>query len=161
MRKWTKSVRRAGYRLLHLPPRLFYAIGLGPLIGRFVLLLTTRGRRSGLRRTTPLQYERLGDTVIVGSARGVAADWYRNVLADDRVEVTIGRRRFAGRATPTSEPSAVVDFLEYRLKRRPRLVGMMLRLYGLPARPDRAQLEAYARDLAIVTIEADPGFASG
>lgn len=158
---WKTSLRRAWYRFLHLPPRLLYTVGLGPLIGRFVLLLATRGRRSGLHRTTPLQYERSGKELIVGSARGIAADWYRNVLSNDRVEVTIGRRTFAGHATPTSEPSAVADFLELRLERRPRLVGRMLRLYGLPSRPDRAQLEAYAEGLAIVTIELDTDFSTG
>ena len=34
--------------------RLLYAIGLGPLIGRIILLLTTTGRRSGMKRVTPL-----------------------------------------------------------------------------------------------------------
>lgn len=153
------SIRRAWYRFLHLPPRLLYAIGLGPLIGRFVLLLTTRGRRSGLRRVTPLQYEEVDNTVIVGSARGPTADWYQNLVADDSVEVTIGRRHITGRASPTSDTSAVVDFLELRLARHPRLVGTMLRLSGLPAHPTRSQLEAYAGRLAIVTVElrSDPG----
>ena len=52
-----KKTPRFLLRLLHLPPRLAYAIGLGPLLGRFVLLMTTTGRKSGRRRVTPLQYE--------------------------------------------------------------------------------------------------------
>lgn len=157
-RDWRRTIERAWYRFLHLPPRLLYALGGGALIGRFVLLLTTRGRRSGASRTTPLQYERVGSAVIVGSARGIAADWYRNVDADARVEVTVGRRHFRGRATPNRDPTAVADFLELRLTRHPRLVGAILRLAGLPARPSRTKLEAYAQGLAIVTIEPDrPG----
>jgi len=45
----------------HPPPadaiRLLYRLGLGPLVGRVVLLLTTTGRKSGLPRVTPLQAE--------------------------------------------------------------------------------------------------------
>ena len=40
--------------------RVLYAIGLGPLIGRIILLLTTTGRKSGKKRVTPLQYEKIG-----------------------------------------------------------------------------------------------------
>ncbi|HUF00729.1 MAG TPA: nitroreductase/quinone reductase family protein, partial [Anaerolineales bacterium] len=50
--------------------RLLYAIGLGPLVGRIILLLTTTGRRSGAKRVTPLQYELIGNDYYVGSARG-------------------------------------------------------------------------------------------
>jgi len=37
--------------------KFLYSIGLGPLVGRIVLLLTTTGRKTGLLRVTPLQYE--------------------------------------------------------------------------------------------------------
>jgi len=38
------------WRFIHIGPRIAYALGLGPLIGRFVLLLTTYGRKSGRPR---------------------------------------------------------------------------------------------------------------
>ena len=55
--------------------RVLYAIGLGPLIGRIILLLTTTGRRSGMKRVTPLQYEMIGSDYYLGAARGVKADF--------------------------------------------------------------------------------------
>lgn len=48
---------RAFYRLAKWPPQILCALGLGPLIGRLILLLTTTGRKSGRPRVTPLQYE--------------------------------------------------------------------------------------------------------
>jgi len=42
-----------------------YRAGLGPVIGRVVLLLTTTGRRSGLPRVTPLQYEQIDGAIYV------------------------------------------------------------------------------------------------
>ncbi len=47
--------------------RVLYAIGLGRLIGRIILLLTTTGRKSGLKRVTPLQYEKIGADYYVGA----------------------------------------------------------------------------------------------
>jgi deazaflavin-dependent oxidoreductase (nitroreductase family) len=86
------NLPRFFWRLIKLGPRFAYAIGLGPLIGKFVLLLTTVGRKSGLPRVTPLVYEEQGDTIIVASARGQSADWLNNILADPKVSVRVGRR---------------------------------------------------------------------
>ena len=40
--------------------RVLYEIGLGRIIGKIILLLTTTGRKSGMKRVTPLQYEQIG-----------------------------------------------------------------------------------------------------
>ena len=142
-----------------LPPNAvmqkLYAIGLGPIVGRLVLLLTTTGRKTGLRRVTPLQYEVIGGDFYVAAARGQSADWFRNIVADPCVEVAVKSQRFHGRAEPITDPQRIADFLEYRLERHPRMVGMILRSEGLPDRPKRAQLEAYAQRLAMVIIHPE------
>ncbi len=145
-------MRRSFFRLLKLPPRLLYAVGLGPLYGRVVMLLTTRGRKTGKPRITPLQYEQVNGVFVVASARGVVADWYRNVVADPLVEVRVRRSRFEGIAATCTDPARITDFLELRLERHPRMVGRILRFRGVAADPTRAQLEAYASRLAMVTI---------
>jgi deazaflavin-dependent oxidoreductase (nitroreductase family) len=140
-------------------PRLLYALGLGPLIGRLVLLLTTTGRKTGKPRVVPLQYEEDEGVVYLGSARGAEADWYRNIVANPRVHVQIGSRRFEGLAQPLPEPSQIIDFLELRLRKRPRLMVAMLRLEGLGPNPSRAELEGLARKTTAVAIR--PVEASG
>ena len=138
-------------------PKL-YELGLGPLIGRFVLLLTTTGRKSGLPRTTPLQYEKIDGAYYVGSVRGVQADWFRNLVANPRVEVRVKSQRWCGRAEAVTAPDRIADFLEFRLRRHPRLVGMILKRDGLSAQPTWSDLEAYAQKLAVVIIRvADTG----
>ena len=140
------------WRLFRLPPQLAYHLGLGPLIGRRVLLLTTTGRKSGLARVTPLQYEELDGQYWIGSARGQQADWYLNLLANPRVQVRVKNRTFQGQAAPITDPGEVTDFLELRLARHPRSVGLITRLAGLPTNPTRADLERYTRDRALVVI---------
>ena len=139
------------WRLLKLP-RLWYALGLGPVIGWLVLLLTTTGRKTGLPRVTPLQYEEQDGVIYVASARGRQADWFRNILANPRVEIRVKARRFYGQAEPITDPARVADFLELRLEHHPRMMGAMLRGEGLAARPDRAQLEKFAAKIAVVAI---------
>jgi len=74
------------------------------------LLLTTRGRKSGVRRRTALIYGRDGDRyVVVGSVGGAAKHpaWYLNLRADPQVEVQVGAERFpavARTATDAEKP---------------------------------------------------------
>ncbi|MDH3306438.1 MAG: nitroreductase family deazaflavin-dependent oxidoreductase [Acidimicrobiia bacterium] len=145
-------------RLLKLPPRLIYAIGLGRIYGRFVLLLTTSGRRTGQRRVTPLQYERIQGNVVVASVRGTEADWVRNLIANPTVEVQVGRQRFSGVAQVDTDAGSIADFIELRFHRHPWMVGGIMRLDGIPRHPQRSQLQAYAGRLALITITPDaPG----
>ena len=129
-----------------------YRAGLGPVIGRVVLLLTTTGRRSGLPRVTPLQYEHIDGAIYVASARGTKADWFRNILANPCVRVRIGAHEFEALAEPVADPCRIADFLELRLQRHPKMVGAILRSEGLPAEPSRLELEAYAHRLAMVIL---------
>jgi hypothetical protein len=99
-----------------------------------------------------LQYEEIDGVFHVASARGDRADWFRNIVADPRVEVRVRSRRFAGLAEPITDPGRVADFLEYRLRRHPKMVGAIMRREGLPKNPGRTDLEGYATERALVII---------
>ncbi|MBB6348783.1 nitroreductase family deazaflavin-dependent oxidoreductase [Nonomuraea muscovyensis] len=62
-----------------------------------VLLLTTKGRRSGRPYTTPLIYQRHGDAYVVVASKGGDPDhpdWYKNLEADPEVGVQVKGDRF-------------------------------------------------------------------
>ena len=148
-------VSRFFLRLSKFPPQMIYRLGLGPVYGRLVLLLTTTGRKSGLPRVTPLQYEEADGLFYVASARGQQADWFRNIVANPHVEVRVKTRHFHGLAQPITDPTTIADFLELRLQRHPRMIGTMFQAQGLPAQPNRVQLEQYAAKRALVAIRPD------
>jgi F420H(2)-dependent quinone reductase len=91
--------------------RWVYQATKGRIGGKFgkapVLLLTTRGRKSGQPRTQPLLYVSVdGDRlVVVASAGGQPSHpaWYLNLLADRNVEVQIGGQKRAMRARTADE----------------------------------------------------------
>lgn len=133
--------------------RLLYAIGLGPLIGRIILLLTTTGRKSGLKRVTPLQYEKIGEDYYVGAARGTKSDWVRNIQSCPQVEVRVGTKRVQCVADVVTDPARFADFLDIRLQRHPFMVGLILeKAHGLPRRPSREQLEELGKSEAVVIL---------
>ena len=66
------------------------------IAGMPVLLLTTKGRRTGKPRTSPLTYfEDNGAIVLVGSYGGRPHNpaWFENLIAAGEGEVTIGHER--------------------------------------------------------------------
>lgn len=142
-------------RLMHLPPRLAYALGLGPLIGRFILLLTTTGRKSGRRRVTPLQYEQIDGDYYLGAALGHRADWVRNIQANPQVEIRVKCSHFSGRAEIIQDTRQIADYLELRLRRHPKMVGAIMRSDGIPIPPQRSDLEEYATRLALVVVKSE------
>jgi deazaflavin-dependent oxidoreductase (nitroreductase family) len=133
--------------------RLLYAIGLGPLIGRVIILLTTTGRKSGLKRVTPLQYEKIGEDYYVGAARGTKSDWVRNIQSCPQVEVCVGAKRFQGVAEVVTDSARFADFVEVRLQRHPFMVGLIMeKAHGLPRHPSHEQLEELGRTEAFVIL---------
>ncbi|WP_412748880.1 nitroreductase/quinone reductase family protein [Krasilnikovia sp. M28-CT-15] len=83
----------------------FRADGGASLGDRRLLLLTTRGRRTGQPRTSPMMYVDDGARLLViASNAGAATDpqWYRNLVADPHVTVELPGRSYAARATPLS-----------------------------------------------------------
>jgi deazaflavin-dependent oxidoreductase (nitroreductase family) len=68
--------------------------------GAPTLLLTTTGRRSGRPRRTPVGKALQGDTLWVVAEHGPRASYVRNIEANPRVRVKLGRRWRQGTATP-------------------------------------------------------------
>jgi deazaflavin-dependent oxidoreductase (nitroreductase family) len=122
-----------------------------------VLFVITTGRKSGLPRTTPLQYEEIDGALHIASARGRNADWVKNIEKNPDVAVDWNGRRFPARAEIVSEPARIADFLETRLKRHPVMMRLMLPFQGVSPFPSRGGLEKAARGITMVVLrETDP-----
>ena len=68
------------------------------LAGMPMLILTTKGRRSGRAHTVPLGYMMEGDSyVVIASYRGSPRHpaWHLNLLNDPQAFVQVNRRKFA------------------------------------------------------------------
>jgi len=97
MADWNKSViddfhARAGKGIGHFGDKL--------------LLLTTRGAKSGEVRTTPLVYHRDGDRYVIAASKGGAPanpGWYHNLVKTREAEIEVGTDRFKVRATPIAK----------------------------------------------------------
>ncbi len=108
--------------------------------GATCLILTTKGRKTGLVRKSALIYDRDGDNYLVVASKGGAPThpgWYLNLLANPLVEVQVLDQRFTARAR-TANP-----------EEKPRLWKIMTRKWP--------NYDVYAtrtsRDIPVVVLE--------
>jgi deazaflavin-dependent oxidoreductase (nitroreductase family) len=113
---------------LHMPVWLFRA-RLGFLLGRRIVMLEHRGRRSGLLRRTPLEtVRRDGDRYVLCSGTGPKADWYRNLHAAPAEALWVGAHRFPVTQRFLADAEAAAAFAVYEgahPKAAARLTDMM------------------------------------
>ena len=104
------------------------------------LLLTTRGRRSGKLRRTPLIYGRDGDAYVVVASYGGSPqhpDWYLNLDAEPDVEIQVGPDVMPARAATVGDAD------------RERLWGEMTAIW-----PDYEQYQGRTdRQIPLVALE--------
>jgi len=79
----------------------------GRFQGRDLLLLHTKGAKTGADRVNPLAYVRDGERLIVIASKGGAPtnpDWYHNLVANPTISVEVGTEKFEALAEVTAEP---------------------------------------------------------
>jgi deazaflavin-dependent oxidoreductase (nitroreductase family) len=72
-----------------------------------LLLLTTRGSKTGQPRVAPLIYVTDGDRLVIMASKGGAPthpDWYHNIVANPEVTVEVGTETFPAHAEIAAEP---------------------------------------------------------
>jgi deazaflavin-dependent oxidoreductase (nitroreductase family) len=85
---WMMVYPGSGWRkqFMKMPLR-YWRMGLGPILQRWFLVLTTTGRKSGLPRHTMLEFSVMDGKHYVGSGWGERPDWCKNIAADPRVTI--------------------------------------------------------------------------
>ena len=104
-----------------------------------VILLTTKGRKTGRPHVTPLNFTRDGDRIAVIASKGGSTthpDWYLNLVANPDVTVEDGGEKFRALAKVTEEPErtrlydkqakAMTFFEGYRRKVKSRQIPVVV-----------------------------------
>jgi len=118
----------AGGRLLRTRwvvrgPLLIYRARLGVVFGSRLLMLEHLGRTSGARRHVVLEVvdHPRPDTYVVASGFGETAQWFRNVLVEPHVRVSVGRRVLADAVARRLPPDEARAALASYASRHPRV----------------------------------------
>lgn len=128
-----------------------------PLTG-YLMILQTRGRKSGELRNAPLGYTIVGDSVYCVAGFGRRTNWYQNLLADPNVQAILPSRAFSGIA------EEVVDVEERRRVLAPllRSMGVIAGMLGMgnPWRDAPEEIARKCEGMPLIRIRAT-GIAAG
>ena len=101
---------------------------MGPA-GNFIMIITTTGRKSGKRFTTPIGYLRDGDTVLSFNVGG-GSNWYKNVAQNPLVTLEIKKKTYQMRAAYVMDTQEIRQILELYKREQ---ASMLPRFFGIPA----------------------------
>jgi deazaflavin-dependent oxidoreductase (nitroreductase family) len=135
-------------------PSYLYRLRLGGLLGHRFLLLTHRGRKSGLTRRTPLEvlhYDPHSRESVVLSAWGKKADWYRNIEAGPPLEVETAGERYSPAVRFLTSEEAYAVITEYAI-RHPLAARVLERAFGYPVTRSAASRRAFADSVVLVAF---------
>lgn len=121
------------------------------LISKNVLLLTVTGRKSSNRYTTPVNYLRDGESLLISSSRD--RSWWKNLRGGAPVTMRLQGKRLRGRGEAFEDEEAVAEGLLTFVQQVPayqKYLRIELTSDGRPADPE--QLAQATRDRVIVRI---------
>ena len=126
--------------VLNPPSRLALRLGVSP---RAFALLETTGRRTGRPRLTPVGNGIDGSVFWLVAEHGARCDYVRNLAAEPRVRVKVGRRWHSGTATVLPDDDAFA---------RRRLLD---RRNGWQGRADGVVFRASASEPLTIRVDLD------
>jgi deazaflavin-dependent oxidoreductase (nitroreductase family) len=128
-----------------------------PLTG-YLMILRTRGRKSGEMRDAPLGYTIVGDHVYCIAGFGRPTHWFQNILAEPKVEVILPSRAFSGVAEEVTDPAERREALVPLLRSMGLIAGMVG--MGDPWRDSPEEIERKCEGMPLVRVRAT-GVAAG
>lgn len=144
---------RYGRWLLRLP-LVLYRLGLGDLMNAAnIMILGTRGRKSGSPRYTSIEFRRHGSKIYIVSAWGERPHWFGNLQAAPEVLVQQGRKHFAARATAVDNPGEALRVLHLFRRRAPFVYDPIIARLSARERVDARSLPEVSREITIVRLD--------
>lgn len=74
--------------------------------------ITVTGRKTGRKITNPVWFVLEGNTLYLLPVKGSDSEWYKNVLHNPRIRISVGGAEGEFEATPTTDPKIVSHVVE-------------------------------------------------
>lgn len=150
-----EAALRQGFKYFNRFMLLLWHLGLGawvngwPAVGGRIMVLTHTGRKSGMRRRTPVNYAEIDGMLYCTAGFGQSSDWYRNLLVYPQVEVWLPHGWWAATATDITDQVGTLPLLRQVLINS----GFAARAVGIdPIQMTDTQLRALTTDYRLMQI---------
>ncbi len=129
---------------LYRAPLLLFRLNLGKLFDRYILILSTSGRKTKRVHRTPVEYFEQGSRVYIISGFNQQPDWFQNIKEDPHVTLQTHSWVMQAVARPPKTDQEWLDVVEY-LKHSPIVSSEM-----------KEQIDAHSESSIINQIKTWP-----
>jgi deazaflavin-dependent oxidoreductase (nitroreductase family) len=134
-------------------PMVLLSLGMGRLLRPMnLLVLTTKGRKTGEARHTVLEYRRHGSKLYIVSVWGKRPHWLANLLEDPNVTVQLGQKEIAAKASLVSDSSESLRAL-YMFQRTGPVYEAILANMSSADSMDLRSLKKVAGEFTVVRLD--------
>ena len=143
-------------RLFLRCPILLYRLHLGWLLGHRFLLLTHIGRHSGVPRHTVLEvvsYQNTRQRCVIASGWGEQAQWFKNIIANPNVEITLGIHKYPAKARRMEAAEAEHELREYASRHPWSMKQLYRSMLGQPFHGQDADFQQLAAQVPLVELQ--------
>ncbi|MFX1417945.1 MAG: nitroreductase/quinone reductase family protein [Promethearchaeota archaeon] len=129
-----------------------YRIKFLPLLGfgKIFLLLITKGRISGKKKRTPLEYHIFNGTITVVSARGEEADWLKNIRANpNEVWVKHGFHSFHARIAFITDEEEILKLIKWYVTKHKRIAKL---IFGWNPKLDDPETADFSKLIQLIIL---------
>ncbi|MCL5994909.1 MAG: nitroreductase family deazaflavin-dependent oxidoreductase [Chloroflexi bacterium] len=153
--KQAEETLRQGFKYFNRFMLLMWRLGLGPAVNAYpdvggrIMVITNTGRKSGLKRRSPVNYAIVDGELYCTAGFGKGSDWYRNIVANPNVEVWLPNGWWWSRAKEVTDSARRLPLL------RQVLIGSGIVAPAMGVNPKTmtdAALDAATKDYCLIHI---------
>jgi deazaflavin-dependent oxidoreductase (nitroreductase family) len=151
----TEERLRQGFKKFNRFMMLMWRLGLGrwvnawPEVGGRIMVITHTGRKTGIKRHTPVNYTIADGEIYCTAGFGSVSDWFRNIKANPEVEVWLPDGWWVGVAEELTDTKTRIPLLRQVLIAS----GFAARAAGIdPVAMTNDELDAATADYRLIRI---------
>ncbi len=143
-------------KMLYKFPIIAWRLGLGPILGRYIMIITHIGRKTGIPRRTAVEFHIMNGIKYIPCAFGVKSQWYRNIMANPRVTIQTSEGTEQMTAVRINQDEELISVIEMILDRNPSLMNWYLDSIGI--KPTRSEILTHKEELVFLRFDptSDP-----
>jgi deazaflavin-dependent oxidoreductase (nitroreductase family) len=120
-------------------------------MGNYIMVITTTGRKSGKRFTTPVGYQQNGDTILSFNVNGTS-NWYKNLAQNPMVTLEIKKQTYQMRGVYVTNADEIRQIFELYRREQPT---MLPRFFGISTEASTDDLIKAADRIKFVRFHRD------
>ena len=132
-------------------PIYAWRFGLGPVIGRYFMIISQINHKTGNLSKTSVEYFQIDGIKYITNVFGIQSEWYRNILANPRVTIQTSDGSEQMVAVPITQDDEIITIIEWLLQRNPKFIQRYLDQLNI--QPSRKEIIKHKSELIFLRFD--------